>query len=146
MSLTAGQQALNTVATRINSRSTRQGVMGFDPTLLIQILPIFIQLIQSCKKPPQPAPTPTPASVSQDAWDKAWKSRYLAQDSYIGGKKQWKAAAVNRLAKATLKKKRADGTPVAKAEAQAIAIATLEEAHTSDVLQMALAIDEAGRQ
>lgn len=143
MSIRAGQLALKNIATsvasRVNSTLNTYGV--FDFTLLIQILPIFFQLIQSCKKP-APTPTPVPPDVTAAAWEKAWKSRNLADAAWVGGKSKYKTAAVNRLAKDAMRQHKRDGDPITKAEARELAIACLEEARTGDVHTMALAIDE----
>lgn len=142
MSTRAGQLALTNIAIRIaGSTNAAAKTAGFDITLIIQLLPIFLQLIQSCKKP-QPTPTPTPPDVTAAAWEKAWKSRNLADDAWVGGKSKYKVAAVNRLAKGTMKERKRDGNPTTKDEARELAIATLDEARTGDVHTMALAIDE----
>lgn len=132
--------ALKPVKARFEAAVAAAKIVGFDFTILLQVLPVFVQLIQSCKKQPPPNPTPNPTPAQQKAYEMNW----FATTNYVGGKDQYRSAAINQTAREISRKNKKDGTPISKDEARSLAIAALDEGRLNDVATLAAAIKQAG--
>lgn len=126
--------ALRAGAKSISKRMASLGVVGFDFAVILQLLPVFIQLFQSCKKPVPPAPISNPTPSEK----KAWELHYTATSNWIEGKGKYRGPLVNNT------KKRIAKEGHSKAESEALAIASLDEARLGDLQSLAKAIEESG--
>ena len=114
------------------------GVVGFDFTILLQLLPAFISLFQSCKKQPEPNPNPNPTPAEAKAYNMHW----YATTGWVGGKDHYKAGLLNSTIKEIRKKNKKDGSKISKDEARKLAVAALDEARLNDVPTLAAAIEQ----
>lgn len=126
--------ALRAGAKSIQKRMESLGVVGFDFAVILQLLPVFIQLFQSCKKPVPPAPVSNPTPSEK----KAWELHYTATQGWIEGKGKYKGPLVNNAKRRIMKEGHS------KDEAEALAIASLDEARLSDLDTLAKAVEESG--
>lgn len=129
---------LKPAANRFNSAVA--SVVGFDFTILLQLLPIFTQLFALCKKQPPPNPVANPTKAGQKAYEMNWH----ATTNWVGGKEHYKSAAINQTAKSILKSKKKNGESISKDESRQLAIAALDEARLNDVATLTVAIQENG--
>lgn len=131
---------LKPVKARFEAAVAAARVVGFDFTILLQVLPVFVQLIQSCKKQPPPNPNPAPTPAEQKAYEMNW----FATSSYVSGKGRYTTTAINQTAREIRRKNKKDGTPITKDESKDLAVAALDEARLNDVATLAAAIEQAG--
>lgn len=119
-------------AERISERLAASQVAGFDPTIILQILPSLLGLFASCKKKPDP-PKP-PASVDTDekraTWENAYGLKCEAGDAWISDANRYNSATVNRVGNEIKRDKKADGEKITKREKRQLAIAALDEARS----------------
>lgn len=117
-------------ANSISERAASRGLVGFDPSLIIQILPSLLGLFASCKKKPTP-PTP-PASADTDAKLAAWENSFglkcEADEAYLPEVNRYHNGLLNRTAHEIKREKKANGEQITKAEKRQLAIAALDEA------------------
>jgi len=121
---------LKSQANRFNTAVSNAGLVGFDFTILITLLPVIGQLIAMCKKPvppapPNPEPNPTPAQAA--AWQKAHETHYLATTAYTGKGLGYKPVSINTTARQLMRQKRKNGEPISFREAKLLAVPALDE-------------------
>lgn len=133
------KSCLECAAGRIESRLAVAGVAGFDITILIQLLPMLLQLFDLCKKPIPPNPNANPTPAQQ----KAYELKYTATESYDDVYADYERALLHRTANQCRKAKKKDGERVSRADSVELARACLDEARTSDIDTIAKGIEEA---
>lgn len=131
---------LKSSAARFNVGVTADGIVGFDFTILLSLLPIFSQLAALCKKQPPPNPNPAASDNEQRAYVIHWQ----ATTNYVGGQDRYRSSAVNTLARSLKQQKKKKGEPIKGDEARALAIRALDEARLNDVPALTAAFDAAG--
>lgn len=118
---------------RFNAGMASAGIVGFDFTILLQLLPIFTSLFSLCKKVPPPNPTPNPTAAQQKAYEWHWH----ATTNYVGGADRYKESAVKQGIRELKKQKKAKGEPISKDEARVIVIKGLDECRLNDEASLA---------
>lgn len=122
-------------AIRLEERAQDAGLLGVFPWM--EILQVLLPLIGSCKKPVNPAPpnpTPAPTAAQSEAWEQAWHLKSVATDNWDGS--EYSPLTLKRTAAPIRKRKRRDGTPISKAEAQSAAIIALDDARTTSLAEL----------
>lgn len=129
----------------VQSHLEREGFgLGFDPTILIQLLPLLLSLFQNCKKPaPTPAPQPTSSAASANAWKTANDARAFAEEHFDADNATYTRSVLSRGASDLMRRRKRDGEKIKRAEAIKVVSANLDEAREGDLESNALAIDAA---
>ena len=101
-------KALESFAKNIESNLEISGVVGIDFTVILTILPMLLQLFQSCKAPVPPNPNPSPTPSEQ----KAWELKCTATSAYDETQADYSRPVLHRMASTRFhQNKRALQTP-----------------------------------
>lgn len=134
-------KALESFAKNIESNLEISGVVGIDFTVILTILPMLLQLFQSCKAPVPPNPNPSPTPSEQ----KAWELKCTATSAYDETQADYSRPVLHRMATHIRRqKKKKDGEPISRSDALELARASLDEARTAPIEEIAAGIEEVG--
>lgn len=121
---------------RFDAAVSEAGVVEFDFTTLLSLIPAFTQLLSLCKRPvpPNPVQNPTPAQQKAHEWN------WHVTSSYVEGKGKYRKPTVTQAAKVVIE----SGKAKKKADAIPIAVLALDEVRLSDQQTLAEAIEKNG--
>lgn len=141
---------LRMMANRIDEgvcESTGKTSYGVFIDVLVQLLPVFLQLFQNCPKKPKPPapvnPNPSPTAEQAKAWDDAWGLKCRAVDGYNEDEADYTPKLLRQMSHVAMRDKRRKGEKISKAEAMHIGRESLDEARTSEMRVLAAAVLEA---
>lgn len=132
--------ALESLARNIESNLEISGVVGFDFTIILTILPMLLQLFQSCKAPVPPNPNPSPTPAQQ----KAWELKCTATSAYDETQADYSRPVLHRMATHIRRQKKKDGEAISRSDALELARASLDEARNAPIDEIAAGIEEVG--
>jgi hypothetical protein len=99
--------------------------------VLIQLLPTFLGIFQSCKKPVSPAPKnplPEPTELQSSVWVEAWEVKQKSLELFNEETQSYSPRALRVMARKAKREKKKSGDPITIAEAIEISQETLDEA------------------
>lgn len=135
---------LKAAAERMEIHLHNLGIVGFDPMILIQLLPSLISLFQSCKQTTPPKPIPIPDPTPSQA--KAWEMKSRATEGFDADTNAYDRRLLHATAQTCRKTRKKNGASCKPREALELARTALDEARNNDIDTIAAAIDEADSQ
>lgn len=132
---------LHAAAQRMEAKLHNNGIMGFDFTILIQLLPGLISLFQNCKHPTPPPPNPNPSPTPAQA--KAWDMKSVATAGFNNETpNDYDRHLLHATAQNCKRTRKKNGDNCKPREALELARNSLDEARNNDIDTIAAAIDE----
>ena len=113
------------------------GVVGFDFTIIMTLLPMLLQLFAGCKQPSPPNPIPNPSATEQ----KAWELKSMALSSYDDANESYSRPVLHRMANHIKHKKKKDNEPISRQDALELSRSTLDALRTKPTEEIAAGLE-----